>query len=522
MEDLTLIKPGQIRVRMAPSPTGPFHIGSARTALFNYLFAKKHQGIFIVRIEDTDKERSKKEWEDDIKDSLEWLSIIPDESPWQGGPQGPYRQSERKETYKKYIQRLLDQNKVYPCFCSPDDLEAHRQYLMSIGKPPSYSGKCRGLSEEQAEEKIKKGRGGYVFRFKTQPQKVIFEDAIRDKVEYDTLAFGDFVVAKDKETPLYNLACVIDDFEMKISHIIRGEEHIPNTPRQILIAKALGITPPKYVHLPLILNEHRAKLSKRDPNIIAAVLDYKEKGYLPEAVVNFIALLGWAPGTDKEIFSLRQLIKEFSLNKVQKAGAIFNIKKLDWINGYYIRNISLNKLTNLCVPYLIKDNLITPLWGQQEIISGGQKMPFDVVEYNVNSTNEKVKFDYLKSCVGLYQERLKRISEVADLVDFFFKKELDYPKEFLKWKGMTEKEIKDSLDKSKKILSHIKDGEWTKGNIETELMEEAEKIGDRGKLLWPLRVALTGKKASAGPFEIAEVLGQEKTLQRIKEARKKL
>lgn len=530
-QDLKLIQQGEIRVRMAPSPTGPFHIGSARTALFNYLFAKKHKGIFVLRIEDTDKERSKPIWEENIKESLEWLGIIPDESPSNGGNFGPYRQSERLALYEKYLRRLLEEGKIYYCFCSPEELESHRQYLMSQGKPPVYSGKCLTLTKEEVQKKLAEKKP-FVLRFKTENEKIVFEDLLRGKIEYDGKLIGDFVVAKDFNQPLYNIACVIDDFEMKITHIIRGEEHISNTPRQILMAKALGIENPQFLHLPLILNRERAKLSKRDPNITAILLDYEKQGYLPEAMVNFLALLGWNPDTDKEIFSINTLIKEFSIDKIQKSGAVFNVQKLDWINGFYIRHKSLDKLTELCVPYLIQAGLIIPVWGQKEIIPLVYSTPFTITEFEICSTKEKISFESLKNIVHLHQERLKKLSEIAELTDFFFKKQLDYPKELLKWKDMEEKELKDILDKLKKVLSRVKNGDWTKETLEKTLMAEANeiglateapvgtKVGDRGRLLWPFRAALSGKQASAGPFEIAAVLGKEKTLGRIKEAGK--
>lgn len=243
MEDLKLIRPGEVRVRIALSPTGPMHIGSARTALFNYLFAQKYQGILILRIDDTDIQRSQKRWEEDIIKSLNWLGLEFKEGPGVDGKFGPYRQSERKKIYKKYIQKLLDEKKVYYCFCSPEELEAHRNYLFGIGQPPRYSGKCLTLSEKEIEENLKNKKPN-VLRFKTPLKKVRFRDLLREEIEYESENFGDIVIAKDLSKPLYNLASIIDDFEMKITHVIRGEEHIPNTPLQILLAEALEINPP--------------------------------------------------------------------------------------------------------------------------------------------------------------------------------------------------------------------------------------------------------------------------------------
>jgi len=416
-----MAKNNKIRVRIAPAPTGTLHIGTARTALFNFLFAKKNKGSFIVRIEDTDKQRSKKEYEKDILDSFEWLGLKWDEL---------YKQSQRTKIYEKYLKKLLDSGKAY-----------------------------------------KKE----IIWFKTPKKKIIFYDLIRGKIEVDGSEIEDFSIAKDLKNPLYNFAAVVDDYEMKISHVIRGEDHIPNTPKQILIYEALGLKPPQFAHLPLILGPDRSKLSKRHGAV--AVSDYRKQGYLPEALINFMALLGWNPGDDREFFSLKDLTKEFSLEKIQKGGAVFNIIKLDWFNGYYIRKIPREKLIKLCLPYLPK------------------KTPF-----------EKNK---LGKIISLEQGRMKKLSEVGELSDFFFK-EPKYKGSLLKWKNMTKKEIINSLNKLEEILSKSRIGETKKILLKAE---------NRGELLWPLRVALSGKKASPDPFEIAEILGKKKTLKRIKKAK---
>lgn len=497
-----------IRVRMAPSPTGPFHIGSARTALFNYLFAKRYQGKFIIRIEDTDRIRSKAEWENNIKESLNWLGLNYDEGLDKNGPYSPYRQSERNEIYKKYIEKLLADKNAYWCFCSPEEIEAFRQERLSMGKPPIYKCHCFEMTGQEVIEKQKSEKGAGVIRFKTPKKEVCFEDILKGKITYDSSLFGDMVIAKNLNEPLYNLACVVDDFEMEISHVIRGEEHISNTPRQILLARALGIKTPQYLHLPLILNQQRAKLSKRDPSIAAKVSDYIEQGYLPEAVINFIAFLGWNPGGKEEIFSLKELEKEFSVEKIQKSGAVFNVQKLDFLNGYFIRKMPLEKLTELCLPYLIKAGLIpahnaSPQAGLSSRSDAGRGV-------------EEVS--KIAPMIALYQERLKKLSEIPELIDFFFKENLEYDKELLVWKGAGDSEIVSNLDILLSTLSNINEPEWTKEKLNEIIMPIANEIGDRGKILWPMRVALSGKKASAGPFEIAEVLRKEKTLQRIKNA----
>jgi len=519
--EFKFIQPGEVRVRFAPSPTGFLHIGSARTALFNFLFAKKNNGFFILRIEDTDKERTRLEYEQDIIENLKWLGIEWDEGPDIGGKYGPYRQSQRGEIYEKYLKKLLEEGKAYYCFCSPEELEAERQYLLSIGQPPKYSGKCRNLPKEIVE-KYKKERKPFVIRFKVPPKKVWFNDLIRGKIEFDMSLSGDFVIAKGFDSPLYNFACVVDDFEMRISHVIRAEDHISNTPKQILLQEALGFPTPYYAHIPLILGPDRSKLSKRHG--ATSISEYKKMGYLPEALVNFMALLGWNPGDSREFFSMSSLIKEFSLENVQKSPAVFNIKKLDFLNGFYIRQKPLEKLTELCVFYLIEAGLIKvefaesqypPAYGAKEIVP----------VYKISETGEEINIETIKKIVEIYQQRLKRLSEIVELTDFFFKKELTYEKNLLKWKDMNDEEVLKALDRLENVLHKIK--EWDRKKLEETLMEEARKFsedigkeaGDRGYLLWPFRVALTGKKASAGPFEIAEILEKEKTILRIKRAK---
>lgn len=464
----------KIRVRLAPSPTGFLHIGTARTGLFNFLFAKKNKGKFILRIEDTDKERSKPEYEKDIIENLKWLGIECDE--------GPFRQSDRPEIYRGYLKKLIENGHAYYCFCSAEELEAIKQEQMSRGETPRYSGKCATLPKEEVQKRLSQGKAA-VIRFRTAKKKIVFDDLIRGPVEFNSALFGDFVIAKDLNSPLYNFAVIIDDHEMQITHVIRGEDHISNTPRQILIQEALGLTKPRYAHLPLILGPDRSKMSKRHGDV--SVLEYRKQGYLPQALINFMALLGWNPGTDKEIFSMNDLIKEFSLERVQKAGAIFNIQRLNFINGFYIRQKSLDELLDLSLPYLPQ----------------------------VGESRSK-----LKEILSLYQERLKKLSELPDLIGFFFEEKLNYPKDLLRWKNMDDEEIKNILNILENVLSQIKEGDFTKEKLEKILMEVV-RGGDRGKLLWPLRVALTGQRASAGPFEIASALGKEKTLARIKQAK---
>ncbi len=496
-EKLNLLSAGETRVRFAPSPTGFFHIGGARAALFNYIFAKQNNGVFILRVEDTDKERSLPEYEKNIMDGLVWLDIHWDEGPKNSGYVGnfgPYRQSERV-IYEKYIKKLLKDGKAYHCFCSQKDLEAEKQYQMARGEAPKYTGKCSKIEIQETEKRIKNSEKS-VIRLKTPIKKIKFKDLIRQEVEFDSEAIGDIVIAKNTQTPLYNLAVVIDDHEMRISHVIRGEDHISNTPKQILIAEALGVPIPIYAHLPLVLAPDRSKLSKRHGPV--SLIEYQKEGYLSEAMINFLAFLGWNPGTDREIYSINSLIKDFTLTRVQKSGAIFNIKKLDFINGFYIRHKNIDNLTQLCIPYLLNSGLISR---------------DDSGKYKKKDSGEVIDLMYIQKVVSIHQERMKKLSEISEFADFFFKDENPYEKELLIWKKSTQEEALEFLDKIHKILSEVEI--WNIENIEKKIVGEAQKINDKGKIYWPLRVALTGKKSSAGPIEVAEILGKENVLKRI-------
>jgi glutamyl-tRNA synthetase len=447
-----------------------------------------------LRIEDTDKERSEQKWTDEIIEQLKWLGIQWDEGPDIDGEFGPYKQSQRLDIYKKYLEKLLDQDQAYHCFCTEEELELKRQEQMSRGLAPKYDGKCAHLSKEVIEKNLAEKKP-CVIRFRVQNKKIKFHDLIRGDIEFDTGLLGDIVIAKDLNNPLYHFAVVVDDFIMQISHVIRGEEHLSNTPRQILLIQALGFDQPEYAHLPLMLNADRSKLSKRQGDV--ALADYHQQGYLPEALVNFMVLLGWNPGTEKELFTLAQLVKEFSIEKVQKAGAVFNIQRLDFLNGLYIREKSIDKLTELCMPYLKEAGLLVQ----------GQ-----------------VSQNKLQEIVEVSKTRMKKISDIIILSDFFFQDKLSYDKELLRWQKMGDGDIKDSFLFSEKVLSENK--KWDLENLEEELLTVSEQFNlekgypkeNRGYLLWPLRVALSGKQFSPSPFEIADILGKEKTLKRIQDA----
>lgn len=496
-----MLKKEEIRVRIAPSPTGFLHIGTARTALFNYLFAKNQGGKFILRIEDTDLERSDEKFTKEIIESLHWLGIDYDEGPDVGGDFGPYRQSERLETYKKYLQLLLNENKAYYCFCTEEKLEAERQAMMKRGEPPIYSERCADLSEMEIKKFLDEGRKP-IIRFRMPAKKIIFDDMIKGVLEFDTKLIGDIAIAKNLDTPLYNFAVVVDDETMKITHVIRGEDHISNTPKQIAIIEALGFKKIKYGHIPLTLAADRTKLSKRHG--ATAIADYRAMGYLPEALINFMAFLGWNPKTDQEFFTKEELIKNFSIASMNKAAAIFNIEKLNWLNGRYIRQTDLADLTEKCISYLENSNLIGRVGGR---------------EWKIMETGEPLIFDQFKKIIALEQERLIKLSDLPELVSFFFKKNLTYEKELLLWKKMSVVETAEHLSEIKNFLTKTSPENFNKNFLEENIKKLiAEKKLGVGETLWPLRVALTGLKASPPPFEVAEILGKEKTLQRITSA----
>jgi len=510
----------KIKTRFAPSPTGMLHVGSLRTALYNYLFAKHNKGDFVLRIEDTDKARF-------IEGSIENLAqilnltklkysegvFIDDEGKIvQKGDFGPYIQSERLEIYRKYVNELIKNDYAYFCFCSQERLEEMRKDQQARKIAPMYDGKCRGLKKKEVEKLLsdeipptpfqKGGRGDFVIRLKTPKEGFTeFKDLIYGKIKIENKIIDDQVLMKSDGYPTYHLANVVDDHLMEISHVIRGEEWLPSTPKHILLYKAFGWEIPEFAHLPLLLNPDKSKLSKRQGDV--AVKDYLKKGYLPEALLNFILLLGWNPKTEEEIFSLDEMVKRFDLSGVNKTGAIFNVEKLDWINGNYIREMDLGDLTKLCVPYLVEAGLV------EKILN---------IKYQILSTGEEISFDYLKKVVSLEQERMKKLGEIGELVKFVFVNKLEYSKDLLIWKKMGFEDVKKNLELVYNELEKIGEKDFVKNNLEKVLRSLMEREGIKaGELLWPLRVALTGLKGSPGPFEVGEILGKEKVLGRIKE-----
>lgn len=475
-----------IRVRFPPSPTGYMHIGNVRTALFNFLFARKNNGKFILRIEDTDKERSRKEYEDDILEGLKWLNINWDEGPDIGGPYGPYRQSERLDIYKFYINKLLEEEKAYLCFCSEEEIERDREEMLKKGLMPKYSRKCRNLSKEQIEEKLKQNPNPVV-RFKTPlTGEVVVEDELRGSLTFPIENLDDFVIMRSDGMPTYNFAVVIDDALMKINYVIRGEDHLHgNTPRQILLYKSLDFPLPKFVHLPMILGEDHTKLSKRHGSV--SLRDYRNEGYLPEALVNYMALLGFSPKTkEKEFFSLQELIEEFSIENLSKSNAIFSPSKLKWMNHKYIEMLSLDELF------------------------------IRVKNFYLNKNFEIKNDEWLKELLRLMRDHIFVLQDIKNLIDDIFK-----PKE------LTEKDIfylKENKNLIFEFYSSIKNLDtWNENNILNLIKDIGKKLSIKGKNLYhPLRVLITHKDEGPEIYIYIYLLGKDETLRRIEEVISKL
>ena len=342
----------KVKVRFAPSPTGPFHIGGARSALFNWLYAHHMNGTFLVRIEDTDLKRSTKESEENIKDSLKWLGLNWDEGIDVGGDNGPYRQTERLDIYNAEVKKLIDEGKAYYCYCTEEELEESRKEQIAAGKTPVYDGHCEHLTQEQIDQYKAEGRKPVV-RLKVRKDGVFaFDDMVRGHVEFQASGIGDFIIVKSDGIPVYNFAVVIDDAKMGITHVIRAEEHLSNTPRQLAIYEALGYEVPKFGHISLILGADHKKMSKRHG--ATSVTEYRNMGYLPQAMFNYLALLGWAPQGEQEIFSVDELVKQFSMNRVSSNDAVFDIEKLNWINFQYMKQLTPDQLLELTLPFIEK------------------------------------------------------------------------------------------------------------------------------------------------------------------------
>ncbi|WP_394186955.1 glutamate--tRNA ligase [Metabacillus halosaccharovorans] len=478
----------EVRVRYAPSPTGHLHIGNARTALFNYLFAKNQGGKFIIRIEDTDKKRNIAGGEESQLKYLRWLGIDWDESVDVGGEYGPYRQSERNDIYKKYYEELLEKGLAYKCYCTEEELEKEREEQISRGETPMYSGKHANLTVEEQKELEAKGLKASI-RFRVPANKEYrFFDMVKGDISFESEGMGDFVIVKKDGTPTYNFAVAVDDHLMKISHVLRGEDHISNTPKQMMIYEAFGWEIPFFGHMTLIVNESRKKLSKRDESIIQFIEQYEELGYLPDALFNFISLLGWSPVGEEEVFTKNQLIEIFDATRLSKSPAVFDTQKLAWMNNQYIKQLEVEKLIPIALPHLVKAG----------------KVPEDMGNEEKERTNQ---------LIALYQDQLNYGAEIVQLTELFFKEDISYDEEA---KQVLEGEqVPEVLKAFQHEIKHADD--FTAETIKGLIKAVQKTSGQKGKnLFMPIRVATTGQTHGPDLPKSIAVLGKDTVLTRIK------
>lgn len=498
----------KIRTRFAPSPTGMVHIGSLRTALFAFLFARHNSGTNVLRIEDTDQNRKMEGALENLLVVMKTLGIEFDEGFYlkadgtvgERGSFGPYLQSKRLDLYHKHAEELIQKKKAYYCFCSAQRLEDLRKEQAALKKPPMYDRHCRNLTDNEVKkqmEEFKAAGKNPVVRFAIPLEgQTVIHDLVYGDIIYDHKISDDQIIIKSDGFPTYHLAVVVDDHYMQITHVIRGEEWIPSTPKHLLIYQALGWQPTQFAHLPLIVNQDKTKLSKRQGDV--AVEDFIRDGYLKEALINFVALLGWNPKTEQEIFSVDDLIKQFDLAKINKSSAVFDANKLDWVNSHYIRQMSIGELTERLIPYWRETKLVT-----DKLLS---------------------KKEYLSAIAELEKERLKKLSEIGERTKYFFEAP-DYEAGLLVWKKSDKKKTKLALEGLTDLFKSLDN--FSKENLETEIKKFIqEKNYDNGSVLWPLRAALTGQEKSPGPFEVCATLalgpGKEEIIKRLETAIKKL
>lgn len=477
------------RVRFAPSPTGYLHVGGLRTALYNYLFAKNQNGKFILRIEDTDRNRYVEGAVDNLINVLKWIGLDYDEGPQKGGDYGPYMQSERLSIYKQFADELIEKNHAYYCFCTPERLTELKEEQKSKGLQPKYDKHCLSLSREEVENSINSGMP-YVVRLNVPAdQKVAFDDIVRGRVEFDSNGIDDQVLIKSDGYPTYHMANVVDDHFMKITHVVRGEEWLSSTPKHVLLYDAFGWEKPQFAHLPLLLNPDRSKLSKRQGDV--AVEDYRAKGYLKEALLNFVALLGWNAGDDVEFYYLDEMIKKFSLERVNKSGAVFDLAKLNWLNAEHLRKMPDTKLLTLL---------------REELASS---------KYKDNSYSD----EYLLKVITAMKERVSFVKEYIEKSPYFFERPEAYEENAVKksWKENTPELLGRLTDGFRKIENPKKE------DYETVLHQTAEELQvGNAKLIHPVRLAVSGVSAGPGLFDILDILGKEETILRLQNAAEKI
>jgi nondiscriminating glutamyl-tRNA synthetase len=482
------------RVRIAPSPTGPLHIGTARTALFNFLHARHTGGTFILRLEDTDVARSSIAYENDILEGLHWLGLRWDEGPEVAGesargPHAPYRQMQRLDLYRAAADSLVGEDKAYPCYCTPEELDAERKRLEALKLPPRYSGRCANLTAEQRATFEADGRRP-ALRFRVGEGIVVIDDIVRGRVEIDVANLGgDFVIVRADGTPLYHFTVVVDDAEMEITHVIRGEDHLSNTPKHILLFRALGHEPPRFAHLPLILNPDRTKMSKRKSQ--TAIDDYRAEGFIREALVNYLALLGWSTGSEDEVLSLDEIVERFDLADVNKAGAVFDRERLEWLNGQWIRRLDPDDLVERLRPFL-----------EIELAEGRiDRLPGD---------------DEIKALLPIIQERLPRLGAVGELVGFLWCEEILVDRATLVPKRWDVATTEEGLRAARKTIAEVGDVSFEADELEPPLRALAEERGWKaGDLFMAIRVATTGRTATPPLFDTLVALGRERTLARL-------
>jgi glutamyl-tRNA synthetase len=480
----------KVRVRFAPSPTGYLHVGGARTALFNYLYARRHGGVFVLRIEDTDQDRNVEEALSGILEGLTWLGLGWDEGPEVGGPHGPYFQSERLRGYAEAASRLFAEGRAYRCFCDPEDLKKRREAAMARSEPPKYDRTCLRLSKEESEAKAAKG-DPFALRFLMPEGETSWDDEVRGTVTFQNATLDDLVILRAGKHPTYNFAAVVDDAAMEITHVLRGDDHISNTPRQIQIYKALGLAPPRFGHLPMILGPDGTRLSKRHGAV--SVTAFRDDGILPEAMVNFLALLGWAFDGERERFTTEELTQVFSLERVSKNPAIFNYEKLDWLNGEYFRALSLSKRADLVEAHLRKTG----------------ELP--------EALRDRA---FLERAIVAVGDRLKRPGQFLEYASYLYV-DLVTP-ESAPWAELIAKPF--AAARMKKLATALEGVEpWEHDPLEkaTRGVATSEEV-KAGEVIMPARIALTGKKVSPGIFDVMLLLGPQRTVERLRRAAERL
>jgi len=477
----------EVRVRVAPSPTGYLHLGLARTALFNWLFAKHNKGTFILRVDDTDVERSTEESLKNILESFRWLGMDFDEGYGIGGDFGPYMQSQRLDIYREHSEKMLETGAAYYCYCTKEELEEERKQAIEHRKPFVYSGKCRNLTPEDRKRREAEGIEPSI-RLRVDDKVITVNDLVKGDVEFKTGLMGDFIIVRPNGMPMYNFASAVDDMTMNISHILRADEHLANTPKQILVYEAFDCPLPEFAHLPLVLGKKGEKLSKRHGATSAE--EYRKQGYLPEAMINYLVRLGWSYDDQEEIFSIDELIEKFSLDRVGKAGGIFDQQKLLWLNGEYIAKMDIDARTKAIIPFLSEAGLL------------GDDVPPE-------------KFEWLKEVVTAVGDRLKTLPQIVDYAGAFFTDELEYDESAVQ-KRLKKDYVPEMLEDLRTRLQAAEP--FDEANIEAVVRDFAEESGlSASKIIHPLRVALTGKSVGPGIFETVYLLGREKVSQRLTE-----